>query len=1355
MANTDPVEWRLLDDDFTTVLGILPSDGGNLYLELNEPGTGELKIPRSAVIASTVSVGMFAQCLYRGAARGGFFIDNLNVVDANAQEGGGQWLSLSGRGAMAILEDAIIWDDGTGASERAFSGTKASILITLIDEAIARGAITNVNYDFSASVDSEAASWTDSESFSLAVGTSLLDLVRQFADTGIDFNMVVESNGDFTLQAFKTEKGSDLSETVYFRVGTNCEEVSETKLGTKIKNVLKMKYRDGFADVSDSTSITAYRRREEVVNIEAAQSAASATTYGSAKLENEKDPERSLPIRVYDGVTPYAFVTYNIGDYITIDRFGVEASERIRGMQLRFDESGYASIVITLNDTILENDLRIDRDLRWLMDRWNTARDANLLETRTWAEVGMSTDSITSIRCLYLDGDNLYVAGQFTKIGGIDASNIAKYNIATGTWTALATGGALSIFMSSLIITSVCKIGSVIYAAGVEGDIWKLDGTWTLIGQSDEFEPGINSDVLCMATDGTDLYIGGNFVTVEGVANTSGVAKYTVSTGVWSALDTGISANAVNALLWIGSTLYAGGNFTNYIKKFSSGSWSAVGAGLDGIVYALAANGTNVIAGGAFTGKVSEFDESSWAVVGGGVNNTVYGLALYLTDIYAVGDFTDVGNRIARYSGGGWWALEEGLNLTGYAVTLHDTTVYTGGLFTTAGTVAVQKIAAYFTNFVELMNHLGNSEHGYDLGAGIHNATATSAMAAADEIPLWQNATSLLRKITWANILLSIKTYADTLYVALTGNQTIAGIKKFTSVLIVGAHDALYGASGGDIFQNAPDGENPSHIINTWGGVPARVPFVSGGTEGSPTAVADTQVIDQPSVPYTWNGTDYAPAGRFRAVATEDHTTGERGIKWELWACPIGSTTEVLIATFDEDGMNMPTGAAYMVNGTPIGGGGSAPATTAENDFQVGDGLGAWVTKTLAETITILRTSLDGIYAAISHTHGASEIVSGTLDDALLPVPTPTTLGGVQRNTGSAGEYVTGIDASGALEYDTPAGGGGREVLTANRSYYVGYNVGTVTMTIASPCVVTKVAHGLENNDPIVFRTTGALPTGVTQGTAYFVKNKTADTFEISTTAGGASINTSGSQSGTHSAHTGNDSNDGLSTGRAGAFLTIQKAIDVTAALDISIYDVTINVSAGRFSNDINLKSFIGAGKVYITGDTTTPANVILAATWNIKAVNVVGIYQVKGFRLVGTVYGIYAEGGMCFVEFGNMEFGAMAVGLDAELGATIKCVANYSVTGGGAIHCLGSRQGIIQVQSRTVTVSGTPAFSTAFAYGGLLGIVDFYASTVTGAATGKRYYSETNSVIYTNGGGANYFPGNVAGSTATGGQYV
>lgn len=75
----------------------------------------------------------------------------------------------------------------------------------------------------------------------------------------------------------------------------------------------------------------------------------------------------------------------------------------------------------------------------------------------------------------------------------------------------------------------------------------------------------------------------------------------------------------------------------------------------------------------------------------------------------------------------------------------------------------------------------------------------------------------------------------------------------------------------------------------------------------------------------------------------------------------------------------------------------------------------------------------------------------------------------------------------------------------------------TATVTIASPGVITCTAHGLTVGRRVGFTTTGALPTGITASTIYYVQSvPTADTLTLSATSGGAVINTSGSQSGTH-----------------------------------------------------------------------------------------------------------------------------------------------------------------------------------------------------------------------------------------------
>lgn len=78
--------------------------------------------------------------------------------------------------------------------------------------------------------------------------------------------------------------------------------------------------------------------------------------------------------------------------------------------------------------------------------------------------------------------------------------------------------------------------------------------------------------------------------------------------------------------------------------------------------------------------------------------------------------------------------------------------------------------------------------------------------------------------------------------------------------------------------------------------------------------------------------------------------------------------------------------------------------------------------------------------------------------------------------------------------------------------------LGTTTITIASPAVVTLNSHGLIAGDSVQFTTTGALPTGITASTDYFViaTSLTTNQFEISTTVGGTAITTTGTQSGVH-----------------------------------------------------------------------------------------------------------------------------------------------------------------------------------------------------------------------------------------------
>ena len=75
---------------------------------------------------------------------------------------------------------------------------------------------------------------------------------------------------------------------------------------------------------------------------------------------------------------------------------------------------------------------------------------------------------------------------------------------------------------------------------------------------------------------------------------------------------------------------------------------------------------------------------------------------------------------------------------------------------------------------------------------------------------------------------------------------------------------------------------------------------------------------------------------------------------------------------------------------------------------------------------------------------------------------------------------------------------------------------GVVTMTIATPCVLTFTV-ALVDGTAVSFTTTGALPTGLVVGTTYYLRNVAGLTANLSASATGSLVNTSGTQSGVHS----------------------------------------------------------------------------------------------------------------------------------------------------------------------------------------------------------------------------------------------
>lgn len=238
----------------------------------------------------------------------------------------------------------------------------------------------------------------------------------------------------------------------------------------------------------------------------------------------------------------------------------------------------------------------------------------------------------------------------------------------------------------------------------------------------------------------------------------------------------------------------------------------------------------------------------------------------------------------------------------------------------------------------------------------------------------------------------------------------------------------------------------------------------------------------------------------------------------------------------------------------------------------------------------------------------------------------------------------------------------------------------------------------------------------------------------------------------------GSNSNDGLTNTAGGAFLTIQKAIDVVASIDLSIYDVTIQVGNGTYTAGVSVNTaWVGKGAVTLVGNTTTPSSVVISTTSsNAITVGTGGALRVGGLKLQTTTSGcgIFVHTGSAVTVMGRMEYGACAQAqIQLSSSRFTNNGNNYTISGGAPSHILLDAFSYCQNVSSTITLTGTPAFASFINCSA--SFIQCNADTFSGAATGARYSSTANGIIQTFGSGASYLPGNAVGGIATQGQYL
>lgn len=384
----------------------------------------------------------------------------------------------------------------------------------------------------------------------------------------------------------------------------------------------------------------------------------------------------------------------------------------------------------------------------------------------TWSPLGDGLNGAARAFAIYDDGlgagEALYVGGNFSKAGSVEAHNLARWE--GSSWSAVE-GGTDGPVQALEVLSD--ENGSSLYVGGFfstagsisVSNIAQWDGIqWSSLGN------GLNHIVVALiaydddSEQGPALYAGG-FFQKAGEVQANRIAKWDGES--WSSLGSGVSSSVWSLASSSSdstdeSKLYVGGHFKSageiYSPSFAmwdGANWSTTGNGMvseDSIAVVrdlelfddklgdgeqLYAAGSFSTAGGIAAKSIAKFNGSEWSSVGDGISgedSSIYDLTSFDDgsgeSLYAGGQFQFAGdkpaNNIAKWNAENWSPLGEGTDGSVHVICVYDdklgqgAALYAGGNFNNAGDMPASNIAKWDgTNWSALGKGIYNDEYNF------------------------------------------------------------------------------------------------------------------------------------------------------------------------------------------------------------------------------------------------------------------------------------------------------------------------------------------------------------------------------------------------------------------------------------------------------------------------------------------------------------------------------------------------------------------------------------------------------------------------------------------------------------------
>jgi len=326
-------------------LGLMP-DFTDLNVQTvdNEPGTMTFRYQKDGLLASLLDRDeLFLSVNEDGVVSSDLFVleDDTDDPVQTLTQTKRRWVTCSARGYMSVLEQAVVFPKGANAAGTNLYGLKpeykfddkspGNIMLVLINEAKARGALTELQTDFVTATDSAGRAWPKTYDITYQPGANLLSVLTDMINDGwVDARMEGRKLRLFVPDTYFGTK------TDMLRYGQN---VTSAPRKRSRRNILSHVLAAGDAEkkatvqVANATTAARFGRREGFASDGRLTKTAALTSLANRELSTHQMFKEAFTLEMVMNPPgpgegwPRPGIDFFVGDRIYYDRARINSTE--------------------------------------------------------------------------------------------------------------------------------------------------------------------------------------------------------------------------------------------------------------------------------------------------------------------------------------------------------------------------------------------------------------------------------------------------------------------------------------------------------------------------------------------------------------------------------------------------------------------------------------------------------------------------------------------------------------------------------------------------------------------------------------------------------------------------------------------------------------------------------------------------------------------------------------------------------------------------------------------------------------------------------------------------------------------